>query len=298
MTIVDKPLKSTPSPRISIGIPAYDEWFKLKRLLRNLEHQVTQLYFEVIVGDDAYPKANLAQLCHHQFPQVRAFRNSQNQGSAYTRNRIIECCHGEYIAFLDADCELPTNWLASLQPHLSPNILISGKVIRSDGSLEWGPRKRTWLGVSLACDIDQADVASSNNMVVSKAMAYQIGGFNEHLRIYFEDSLFSHQFAQCGGKICYLAEAQLIHHHHSLKNPRRLQLQSRNTLWAMYHVYHGHLVLRFACLLGLTVNYVFKAITALIRLQPKEALAYSCGIWQGYRMIHLQQWRQHWLKQS
>jgi len=281
--------------KLSIGIPAYDEWSKLQSLLLSLQRQETDLDFEVIVGDDCHPD-DLAEKVRQGFPRVVAFRNAENSGPAFTRNRILEMAQGEYVAFFDADCVVPPGWIESVRPHLEPMRLLSGRVVRPDGSVEWVARRTTWMGVSLPCAEPDANVASSNNMVVPRALALDIGGFNEALRIYFEDSLFSIQCRQAGATVAYLAEATVEHHHHSLRNPGRLALQSRNTLWSMVHVYRGRPPWQLACTLALLLNYTARVGLHLVKLEPAFSLAYLRGMRDGLGWILRKPWRQHWIE--
>jgi GT2 family glycosyltransferase len=132
-------------------------------------------------------------------------------------------------------------------------------------------------------------------MVVGTKMARTIGGFNEDLRIYFEDSLFSLKFRQAGGKIRYLPEGKVFHDHHSLRNPARLRLQSRNTLWSMYHFYCEAPLRQKACAGGLTLNYLLKAITSALSGEVDFSRAYLSGMLDGYRQIRGGQWQDRWI---
>jgi len=279
---------------ITLGVPAYDDWKVLERLLKTLLDQRTDAPYEIIVADDHHPD-DLAARVNARFPQIKTLRNEQNRGPAYGRNRIIEMARGEYIAFFDADCVVPPDWIEKVRPHLTPQTIISGRVVRPDGSVEWGPRKATWLGVSLPCKIPEANVASSNNMVVPASLAKAVGGFNEGLGIYFEDSLFSLQCRRMGARVVYLESAQVEHHHHSLLNPRRLQLQSRNTLWAMYNVHRQRRGIQIAAVACLSGIYLAKAVLHLFKLEQAHATAYLQGIRDGFTQIARGGWKEDWI---
>jgi len=256
--------------------------------------QRTTARFEVVLIDDCHPQP-LAARAREAFPQVTALRNAVNRGPAYTRNRILERARAPYVAFLDADCIVPAHWVERLRAHLAPDTVLSGRVVRPDGSVEWGPRRSTWLGVSLACREHEANVASSNNMVVPRELAFRAGGFNEGLGIYFEDSLFTLMLRRAGARVRYLAEAEVVHDHHSAANPRRLRLQSRNTLWAMHHYYRGRPLLRAGCAAALAANYLGKAALALARGRAPACLALVRGTCDGLVAAHRRPWRDHWL---
>ncbi len=285
------------APLLTVGIPAFDRWEKVARVLETLAAQRTDAGFEVILIDDCHPEP-LAERVRERFPQVVAQRNATNRGPAYTRNRILELASAPYVAFLDADCIVPDHWIERIRPHLDPGTVLSGRVVRPDGSVEWGPRRSTWLGVSLPCRVDEANVASSNNMVVPTALAFRAGGFNEGLGIYFEDSFFTLMLRRAGARVRYLADAAVVHDHHSAGNPRRLYLQSRNTVWAMHHYYHGRPLVQAGCAAALTVNYLVQAATALARGRPAASAGLLRGTVAGMAAARRNPWRDAWLSQS
>lgn len=283
---------------ITVGIPAYETWGKLHRLLASLQTQTTPLRFEVIVGDDAYPSAPLATRVREHFPDFKSFRNPINGGAAYTRNRILERARGKYVAFLDADCIAPPNWLERVEPFLQSEVLLSGTVFRPDGSLEWGPRYRTWLGVSRACANENANVASSNNLVVPLKLAYRIGGFNEALGIYFEDSLFSMQAILCGAQVRHIGDIIVKHDHFSGLSANRLQKQARNTLYSMHHYYATRPLVQQVCFLGLSMHYALQALLHAAHGRPRDAAALLSGIRNALDMIRTVPWKTNWLRET
>lgn len=91
------------SPLVSIIIPTYNRPDLLRRAIKSALDQ-TYPNIEVIVVDD-HSDNDLEQL-RKEFPTVSFFRNSENRGGCFSRNRGIEESAGEYINFLDDDDEL------------------------------------------------------------------------------------------------------------------------------------------------------------------------------------------------
>ncbi|ROR29705.1 glycosyltransferase family 2 protein [Inmirania thermothiophila] len=288
-------MNATCSPLITLGVPAYDRWETLERLLNSLLAQRTDIPYEIVVGDDAHP-ANLHARVRATYPQVRSFRNHENRGPGHTRNRILEHARAPYVAFFDADCVVPPNWIEQVRPHLAPDLLLSGRVVRPDGTREWGPRRRTWIGVSIPCPVRWANVASSNNMVVPRDLAFRVGGFNEALGIYFEDSLFSLRCCMAGARVRYLETAFVVHHHHSARNPGRARRQAANTLWSMYHVHRHHPLRRLGSLTLLVALYGTRSLAARLRGEREAAAAWLAGITEALGWIRSRRpWREDWL---
>ena len=282
---------------LTVGIPAFETWPKVARVLESLRSQHTEASYQIILVDDCHPE-RLAERVRGAFPEVICRRNERNRGPAYARNRILELAEGGYVAFFDADCIVPARWMDTVLPHLEERTVLSGRVVGSDGREEWGPRRATWLGVSRRCRAAQANVASSNNMVVPTRMALDIGGFNEDLGIYFEDSLFSLEFRRAGGEIRYLADAEVLHDHDSRRDPERIRRQCANTLWSMHHFYHARPWRQRACWMGLLANYLLKAGAEAARLDATAAHAYLDGIREGTDRARRATWRWRWIRDA
>lgn len=265
---------------LTIGIPAYDSWQKVSRVIHNLIEQKTEIPYEIIVVDDCHPE-QLHEKVKDNYPTVITVKNATNQGPAFSRNRIIELAHGTYVAFLDADCIVPEDWVEKIGPYLNGDVLLSGKVVRNNGAIEWGARKSLWFGISLATTKQDANVASSNNMVVSTNVAKKVGGFCEELGIYFEDSLFSILCCRERVSFTFMNDVVVIHDHDSRVSPKRLYNQSRNTIWAMGSLYRSSFFRCLACLIVLSANYLVKSFRLLLLLKPELALCLLKGTVTG-----------------
>jgi glycosyltransferase involved in cell wall biosynthesis len=98
---------------ISIVIPTFNDGQFLKRCLASVAAQ-TLPASEVIIVDDGStsPDALDGLACAvQQFPATRVIRQL-NAGPAAARNRGLDECSGEFVAFVDADDELTPNNLA------------------------------------------------------------------------------------------------------------------------------------------------------------------------------------------
>lgn len=91
-------------PRVSVLIPLYKAE---KYIAETIESVLAQSYtdYEVIIVDDCGMDGALeiAESYQKKDDRIHIFRNERNYGIAYTRNRGLDMCTGEYIALLDHD---------------------------------------------------------------------------------------------------------------------------------------------------------------------------------------------------
>lgn len=99
---------------ISVIIPIYNGAAFLPRTIRCLQ---AQLYsdFEVLLINDG-SSDDSEGVCREAVQADGRFRliSQKNSGVSAARNRGIACASGEYITFLDADDEIPSNYLQEL----------------------------------------------------------------------------------------------------------------------------------------------------------------------------------------
>lgn len=107
---------------ISVIIPAYNAATTLVRCLTSLCAQDDEDY-EVIVVDDGSSDAT-ASVCA-QF-DVAMLRNPERVGPAMSRNRGADAARGEYLAFTDADCVPPPDWLSNIRRWLEVAPVVCG----------------------------------------------------------------------------------------------------------------------------------------------------------------------------
>ena len=101
-------------PRISVVVPVFDGGEALRRCLESLRAQDFDGY-EVIVADDGSGdgSAELAELLAD-----RVIRLPTRSGPGRARNAAAEVARDPVIAFTDADCVLPPDWLSRIDAAL------------------------------------------------------------------------------------------------------------------------------------------------------------------------------------
>lgn len=173
----------TSKPFISVIIPTYHDWARLKLCIDALKAQTypAELFEVIIVNndpDDIAPELNL--------PQNFQLISEAQPGSYAARNAALAIAKGEIYAFTDSDCQPQNNWLENavnlfeLQPHVAR---IGGKI-----SLIMRSQKPTLAEIyEKAYAFRQQDfvrdkgMAATGNMIAKKVVFDSVGGFNDQL---------------------------------------------------------------------------------------------------------------------
>ncbi|MCL1849713.1 MAG: glycosyltransferase [Clostridiales bacterium] len=91
-------------PTISVVMPAYNAQDTISAAVRSVLAQ-TFTDFELILVEDCSEDGTyaLCQAFAEEDKRIRLYRNSENKGVAYSRNRGVEAAGSQWIAFLDSD---------------------------------------------------------------------------------------------------------------------------------------------------------------------------------------------------
>ena len=122
------------APVASVIVPSYNRPDTLMRCLESLARQsFPPERFEVIVIDDGslQPLSAPATLAPGGTPVV--FVRQTNTGPAGARNRGLAEARGEYVAFIDDDCQADARWLEILIAALRsrPGAAVGGTVVNA-----------------------------------------------------------------------------------------------------------------------------------------------------------------------
>ena len=91
-------------PLVSVIMPAYNAEKYIEAAIRSVQAQ-TLTDWELLVIDDGSSDSTCAivERFAAEDSRIRFLVNSQNMGTAKTRNRGLDLCRGKYVAFLDSD---------------------------------------------------------------------------------------------------------------------------------------------------------------------------------------------------
>lgn len=108
---------------LSIIVPCYNSWNKMKRCIDFLENNLPQdcdaIFVDDCSSDETYE--NLLDLCRQKH-NWKIFKNKINSGPGVARNVGIENSNSKYITFLDADDWFANSYFDDIVPLLKNNI--------------------------------------------------------------------------------------------------------------------------------------------------------------------------------
>ncbi len=236
LSIVHCPL----SIAASIIIPTRDRRALLCALLDSLAFELGgRGEVEVIVVDDASCDGT-ASAVTGRFPWVRLEVAEKSKGPSAARNRAARRATGRLLLFLDADGEVAEGWLAALLSADDGHTVLLGNVVDFVGvRVQSVPRRSTFLGKSLRCRPERANTGPSCNLGIPKALFDALGGFDEELPYYFEDSDLCIRAKRAGAKFRFVAEAVFRHHGSEVKRGEAIRLQEAHSVYAMLKGYEG-----------------------------------------------------------
>lgn len=192
-------MKTTPSsPLISVIIPTYNEEKFLPRCLAALQKQQTQFPFEVLVIDHYSKDATVAiakkfqAICIHE----------HTRGTAAARQTGIQKAKGAIVAFTEADCIVPSDWIETIGRHFThhpTHVGIAGRYYFDDISSAAKIRMLFFmnLGNILFRLLYKTYPFRGTNSAAKKDILLQAGGFTED-KAPFDDADASQRTAKFG----------------------------------------------------------------------------------------------------
>ena len=216
---------------------------------------------EVIVVDEASCDGTAAAVTERH-PWVRLEVGEKPMGPSAARNRAARLARGRLLLFLDADGEVAPGWLAAMLSADDGHTVLLGNVVDFvGGRVQSVPRRSTFLGKSLRCRPERANAGPSCNLGVPKALFDALGGFDEELPYYFEDSDLCIRAKRAGAKFRFVSAAEFRHHGSEVKRGEAIRLQEAHSVYAMMKGYEGDWVRMVTFTLGNGVWLLVRALS-------------------------------------
>lgn len=271
------------SQAVSIIIPCHNRREDVLGLLDSLARECAPADdVEVIVIDDASTDG-LVDAVQETHPSVRTLRNDTNQGPAATRNRAAREANGRLLLFLDSDGEVGEGWLAVMRAADDGNTVLLGNVVDLEGGrVQSVPRRATFLGKSLSSTPERANSGPSCNLGIPKARFEELGGFDEEIPYYFEDSDLCIRARKSGCAFRFLPEAVFRHKGTEHKRGDAVRMQERNSTYAMLKAYSDNPPALLAFTLLNTAWALTKTAIFLLRGRGGDAARHLRGHQQGW----------------
>ncbi|MBO6496688.1 MAG: glycosyltransferase family 2 protein [Roseivirga sp.] len=215
--------------KVSVIIPTYNRPEALEDCLKALREQKFEGGWEVIVVDDGGLQ-DLNKLIKGFKQELNVILIKQeNKGPAAARNNGARHAKGEYIAFLDDDCEPEKDWLNILTSRASTGVMIGGKTINKFQSNLYSETSQA-LVTFLYQYFENTPwyFFTSNNFLVHRETFLEVGGFDQNFRTSAgEDREFCLRWLHYGYKMSYCERAVILHAH----------CQSLRSFWKMHLKY-------------------------------------------------------------
>jgi len=268
----------TDYPLISIAIVNLNGKDYLKDCLSSigdLDYPADRI--ETIVVDNGSSDGSI-KLLKSGFPSVKIIKNGKNLGFARANNQAAENAKGEYIAFLNNDTKVDSQWLTELLRPIygSSEVAASGsKVLSFDGkSLDFVGGMINFEGKGFQIDYGK-DTAKDNHdmnaflpfvnggaMMINRKVFLDCGGFDEDFFAYYEDVDLGWRLWVLGYKVVFAPGSIVYHHHHGtskiFSEDKLRFLKERNSLYSVFKNYDdSNLARAFSGTLASIFNRVF-----------------------------------------
>lgn len=206
-------------PFISIIVPTLNEERNLPRLLASVTHlHYPKIWRELIIVDGYSTDATV--IIAKQFGARIVFNKAHLRGAGCQIG--VTSARGEYVAFTDADCTVPTNWLDGLLRHFTnasvasvggPNITPSGdtplaKAVGETLSLLTTPGARYGARNK---SVGKTFHNPGCNVLYNKDAITKVGGFNTSL-VTCEDEELDYRLLAAGYTHIYTPRVTVNHY--------------------------------------------------------------------------------------
>jgi len=92
------------SPIVSVIVPVYNCAPYIEETIRSVMRQTFENWIMIVIDDGSTDTTcDIVMRLIQEDDRIQLVRNPENMGTAKTRNRGLELCTGDYVAFLDGD---------------------------------------------------------------------------------------------------------------------------------------------------------------------------------------------------
>lgn len=213
------------NPKVSIVIPAYNEFQYTYDCIRTLVQNIKNVSYEIIVGDDE--STDDTKNINRFIKNVKVNINHTDHGFLMNCNRAAELAEGEYIVFLNNDTLVMENWLESLVELIESDEkigMVGSKLIYPDGRLQeaggilwkdasaWNYGRYQDANMPEYNYVRECDYISGASIMIRKELWKEIGGFDQRfIPAYCEDSDLAFEVRKHGYKVMYQPKSVVMH---------------------------------------------------------------------------------------
>lgn len=223
-------------PYISIVIPNHNN-AKTIGLCLNSVYASTYTNFEVIVVDDCSRDNSLPII--KKYP-CRLIGLTEHGGASKARNTGAVNSSGEIILFIDADCLLQPDTLATAVAAYrgeGPGVVIGGTYTCQPYDRDFFSRFQSiYIHYSETKNSSNPDYIATHAMLISAELFRKTGGFDENFLPILEDVEFSHRLKRLGFSLRIKPDIQVRHiFHFSFLRSMRNGIK-KSKYWSLYSI--------------------------------------------------------------
>lgn len=240
---------------VSVIIVTYNSEKYITNCLNSL---CTQAYhpIEIIVFDNASSDKTV-KLIQSTFPEVNLHVNSKNIGFAAANNRAACLAKGKYLAFLNPDTTVDNDWIKPMIETLINNPMTGA--VTPQIVFAHNPALINTCGNSvhlsgltfcehygqpvIDCDPYPVSAISGAAFVISSNLFQKLGGFEERLFMYYEDTDLSLRI-QCAGFSCTAVPTSIVYHaYESNFSAQKVFFLERNRYLSLFSLMNWQILL-------------------------------------------------------
>ena len=222
---------------LSIIVVNWNTCTLLAQCLQSLEDTIRDAHFEVWVVDNGSSDESVAMI-RRQFPKTHLITNSENVGFVRANNQALAHCQGRYVLLLNSDTKVLPGSLDEAVRFMDahPQAGLAGvRLLNPDETFQasYTPFPTLWgeflilsrLGrllirptfpsygphVEEGAQRIEGYVEGAYLLARREAMQ-QVGGMDERIYMYAEDTDWCYRFYQAGWEVWYLPQAPIIHY--------------------------------------------------------------------------------------
>ena len=198
-------------PDVSVVIPSYNSTSVLLDCIASLQNQKTQYLFDIIIVDSSPrdPSESIRKL----FPHIKIVHSPERLFPGEARNKGVEKAKGKIVAFTDADCLVPANWIETIgQSFESEKAEVFVGAISNahpDNLVSLTEFYVQYREFSEFTKRRRIEILPGGNLAILKNFYQSIGGFPHHRAA--EDTLFAKNILKNNGKMVFVPSLKVFH---------------------------------------------------------------------------------------
>ena len=218
-------LPSWTKPKVSIIIPAYNQFSMTYHCIASIALAFNHTSYEVILADDC--SNDETELAETIIKNLVVSRNAKNVRFLRNCNSAAKKAKGDYLIFLNNDTEVTSFWLDEMLAYLESDEkvgLVGSKLLNEDGSLQdagglvWANGEPWNVGRGANpyrpefSYTRQVDYVTGAAMAIRAKLWRELDGFSQEFSpCYFEDTDLAYKVREKGYKIL-LASHSIVQH--------------------------------------------------------------------------------------